>query len=117
MTIKEIFKRVEDQFPHNYTSDVLMAWLNDLERDIAEVFTHYKGTEEYTFTNHTDLDENVQIAEPQIYVPYLIAQICLANQEYDRYNNNSQIFVAKYQDWRDKYIREHMPQYRGTYKL
>ena len=117
MTIRQIFRRVEEQFPHGYKDGLLLAWINDLERDIAEVFTHYKGTEQYTFENHTSLDEDVQIEEPQIYVPYLIAQICLANQEYDHYNNHSQIFMAKYQDWRDQYIREHMPVSQGTYKL
>ena len=117
MTIREIIKRVEKQFPHNYTDDVLLAWTNDLERDIAEVFTHFEDTKNYTFTNHTDIDENVQIDEPQIYVPYLISQICLANEEYDRYNNHAEIFQARYQDWKDKHIRKNKPVFKGTYRI
>lgn len=113
MKVKDICERVSREHPHGYERPDLLAWINDLERDIAEVFTHYKGTEDYAFNEHEDMDEEVQVSEPRIYVPYVIAQICLANEEYDRYNNYSAVFEAAYQDWKDRYIREHMPKYKG----
>lgn len=117
MTIRTILERVNEQFPHNYNETSLLAWINDLERDIAEVFTHYEDTEDYTFTDHTDIDEEVQIDRPDVYVPWIISQICLANEEYDRYNNHAAIFQAKYQDFKEHYLRTHLPINEGRFKL
>ena len=81
------------------------------------MFTHYEETEEYAFVPHTLKTEEVLIDEPQIYVPYVISQICLANEEYDRYNNHAMIFQSRYQDWKDAYIRTHMPVCKGRVRL
>ena len=113
MNIRDIINRVNIQFPNSYDKDMILAWINDLERDIAEFFTHFKGTEDYIFTEHTSVEEEPQVQEPRIYVPYVISQVCLANEEYDRYNNHAAVFQSAYQDWKDQYIREHMPRYKG----
>ena len=143
MTIQEMINRVNVLMPHQYPDDLLLGWVNELEKDIADVLSRYETEDdtetadtietvavpteespeeedtpsgedtEYDPTNHQSMDEDLQIDEPQIYVPFVIAQICLANEEYDRYNNHTAVFMSKYQDWRDKYIRNHMPRYRG----
>ena len=117
MTIRDVFNRVSNQFPNSYGDDQFIDWINDLERSIAEVFRHYNGKEGYRFTNHESMDEEVQLERPEIYVPWVISQICLSNEEYDRYNNHAMIFQARYQDWREEYLRKHLPVNRGTWKL
>lgn len=117
MTIRDISNRVNIQFPHSYENPMIIEWVNDLERAIAEVLKHYEGNEEYTFINHTDMEDEVQIDRPEIYVSWIISQICLANEEYDRYNNHAALFQAKYQDWKDEYLRTHLPINQGKFKL
>lgn len=117
MIIRDLLDRVEKEFAHQYESDLLIAWLNELERDIEDFLSGFEGNEDHTFTPHTSVSDSLQIEEPQIYLPFLIAQVCLANEEYDRYNNHVEIFLAKYQDWKDRYIRKHMPVSRGKLKL
>lgn len=115
MTIQAIIDRVAEEFPHSYGTKALLAWTNDLERDIAEVLRHYIDGDEPMTEAHRITDEEVQIARPDIYVPWLISQICLANEEYDRYNNHMAIFQARYQDWKDEYSRTHRQAYRGKW--
>ena len=117
MTVQQIADRVKTQFPHSYDDDMVLTWVNDLERVIAEVFTHYVDTASYEFTEHTKMSDTVQLARPEIYVPWVISQICLANEEYNRYNNHIAVFDGKYNDWKDEYIRTHMPVQKGRFIL
>ena len=117
MTIQNILDRVQLQLPHQYPDDLMIQWVNELEKDIVEVLTHYEDTEDLEPVPHTAKTDDILIDEPQIYVPYLIAQVCLANEEYDRYNNHAMVFQSRYQDWKDSHIRTHMPVCKGRVRV
>ena len=117
MTIQDIKNRLNEVHPHQYSDTMIIAWVNDVERDISMFFREFEGIITEESEKHDALTDEVMLEEPDIYVEYLISRICLANEEYERYNNHAAIFQARYSEWKDRYIRAHQPIYKGTYKL
>ncbi len=118
MTIQTVFSRLNKQFVHQYDSEILMAWINDLERDISQRFLYPTFSSTPTeYTERISESDDLIAEDPDIYIQYLICQICLANEEYDRYNNHMAIFNQKMQEWKDWYIRTHRPVYKGKFKV
>ena len=117
MTIQEIKSRLNEVHPHQYPDSMIIAWVNDVERDISMYLREFEGIITEESEQHSSLNDEVMLNEPDIYVEYLISRICLANEEYDRYNNHAAIFQARYSEWKDRYIRAHQPLFKGTYKI
>ena len=117
MTIQEIKDRLSEEHPHQYKDKMIIEWVNDVERELSMFLRPYEGIYAETTEKHDDLSDTVMLEETDLYVQYLIARICLANEEYDRYNTHSDFYNARLQDWKDRYIRAHEPINRGTFKL
>lgn len=65
---------------------------------------------------HGDLTEQtllVQFPYDKVYQHYLAMQIDVANQEIDKYNNDSQLYQLALQEWSDWYTRTHFPKQRN----
>lgn len=117
MTIREIKRRLDREFPHQYGDDALIDWVNDVDRDVSMFFRPFEGLIAEDTEQHDDLDDEVMLNEPDIYVEYAVSRIALANEEYDRYNNHAALFAARYAEWKERYLRAHEPINRGTFKL
>lgn len=117
MTIQDIKNRLAEVHPHQYSDPMIIAWVNDVERDISMYLRMFDGLAADESVRHDELTDEVMLEEPDIYVEYLISRICLANEEYDRYNNHAALFDVRYAEWKDRYLRAHEPINRGTFKL
>ena len=117
MTIQDIKSRLAEVHPHQYSDPMIIAWVNDVERDISMYLRMFEGIITEESEKHDALTDEVMLEEPDIYVEYLISRICLANEEYDRYNNHAAIYETRCNEWKDRYLRAHEPINRGTFKL
>ena len=117
MTIQDIKNRLTELHPNQYSDNMIIAWVNDVERDVSMFLRPFEGIITEESEKHDALTDEVMLEEPDIYVEYLISRICLANEEYDRYNNHAALFEARYTEWKDRYLRAHEPINRGTFKL
>ena len=116
MTIQDIKDRLNREHPNQYTNDDIIAWVNDVERDISMWLRTFEGIITEESEQHSELTDEAMINEPDVYVEYIISRICLANEEYDRYNNHAALYNQRFTDWRERYLRAHMPIDEGGYK-
>ena len=116
MTIQEIKDRLNIEHPHQYSDTMLIAWVNDVERDISMWLRTFEGIITEESEKHDALTDDVMINEPDVYVEYIISRICLANEEYDRYNNHAALYNERFTEWRERYLRAHMPMDAGGYR-
>lgn len=117
MTIQEIYNRLSEIHPNQYSTPLLISWVNDLEKDISVYLSLFHEPSAEPQEKLDKLSDEVTLDEPDIYVEYLISRICLANEEYDRYNTHAALFEARYSEWKDRYIREHQPINKGRFKV
>lgn len=117
MTIADIKERLEKEHPNQYDDDLLIQWVNDVERDIAMFLRTFEGIITEESEEHDELTDDVMLNEPDLYTEYIICRVCLANEEYDRYNNHASLYDARLTDWKERYMRAHEPINKGTFKL
>lgn len=117
MTIQDIKDRLVKEHPNQYDDELIISWVNDVERDIAMFLRLFEGIITEDSEQHDDLSDDVMLNEIDIYTEYIICRICLSNEEYDRYNNHVKIYDAMYTDWRERYIRAHEPISSGGFKI
>ena len=117
MTVQEIKDRLSEEHPNQYKDETIIAWINDVERDISMFLRTFEGIITESSEKHDALTDDVMLEEPDLYVQYLISRICNANEEYDRYNAHADLYNQRLADWKERYIRAHEPINRGTYKL
>lgn len=117
MTIQDIKNRLAEVHPHQYSDPMIIAWVNDVERDVSMFLRPFEGIITEESEKHDALTDEVMLEEPDVYVEYLISRICLANEEYDRYNNHAALFDARYTEWKERYLRAHTPIYAGKFKI
>ena len=117
MTIQDVKDRVAREHPNQYTDADLIAWVNDVERDISMWLRTFEGIITEESEQHDALTDDVMINEPDVYAEYVISRICLANEEYDRYNNHAAIYNGSLTDWKERYLRSHMPICKGRIRI
>lgn len=94
-TASQILKYIEDTKPHAFSEDTLIVWLNEIE-----------GTIFHDILDRTDFDEitpddldRVLVAPPPhsgVYWTWLYAMIDFAAEDYSNYQNDIQMFNAKW---------------------
>lgn len=109
MTIQDIKNRVDREHPNQYTDDDIIAWVNDVERDVSMWLRPYEGIITEDAEQHSTLTDEVMLNEPDVYCEYVVSRICLANEEYDRYNVHSNLFNTRFTEFKERYIRSHRP--------
>ncbi len=117
MTVQEIKDRLSEEHPNQYSDTMILAWINDVERDLSMFLRPFEGIIAESAEKHDAMTDEVMLEEPDVYVQYLISRICLANEEYDRYNIHAEMYNARISDWKERYLRAHEPINRGTFKL
>lgn len=115
MTILEALEQVRELKPNQYSDEVLVGWLSELDGRLWQnVFCHYEDGHEagcpmpYTAE---DMERVLLVPHPytELYVTYLCAKVDYLNAEYERYNNGIILFNAQEQAFMDAYNRGHMP--------
>lgn len=116
MTINELISEVDELKPNQYGDKQKIKWINKLEGTIVTeiIKTHEPdeklGDVEFTeYTEMTNMDTELVVKEPytDLYKFYLFSMIDMHNEEYDRYQNSSQMFNASYQEFANYWNRTH----------
>lgn len=128
MTINELLSEVDELKPNQYGDEQKIRWINKVEKTIIEEIIKMRepdkkpeeteeseesaGNEETEFTGYTEatnMDTELVVKEPytDLYKYYLFSMIDMHNEEYDRYQNSSQMFNAAYQDFANYWYRTH----------
>ena len=93
-------------FPCQYSTNIKMVWVNQLEKDIYDYLTEFDG-ELDPLEAHENLADETLIDEPDIYALYISARADFANAEYARYNNKVAQFNTFFDEWKARYARTH----------
>ena len=117
MTIQQIKERLSEEHPNQYSDQMIITWINDVERDISMFLRTFEGIIAEKSEQHDALTDDVMLEEPDLYIQYLISRICIANEEYDRYNAHADLYNQRLTDWKERYIRAHRPMSNGAFKL
>lgn len=92
-TPAQILKFVDDSKPNTFSEDTKLIWLNEIESRIhCEI---YKHREEYMDISPDEIDTRDLTAKPPhtaVYWSWLYAMIDFAAEDYDKYQNDMQIF-------------------------
>lgn len=117
MTIEECITLVDEMQPNLIDRARKIEWLSRVDSRIFEelMCKHQGGAnipQQFTgYTQETDPDTELFAKYPydEMYRFYLEMQIDYANQEYDKYNNNAQLFNELWGEYARKYHRDHKP--------
>ncbi|MBQ2917866.1 MAG: hypothetical protein IJE61_01360 [Bacteroidales bacterium] len=114
MTIIEAINRIDSLKHNTYSQTDKVAWLSEVEWDVAKnVIETHEGADS-TFTGYddsTDLQTELLIPAPydKAYLLWMEAQIDYYNGEYDKYNNAMDMFYEALDSFKNYYNRTHMP--------
>ena len=125
MTVFEAIRRADLAANNEIERAVKQKWLEALDGQLAlEVFDAHVGTElpgaafDYV-TDDGTVDPDAAPAEDptllvgapfdELYVDYLVMQICLNQQEIAHYNNAAAVFSARYRQFAAWFRRTHTP--------
>lgn len=123
MTIREAINRVDSTYPNQYSDDLKIAWLSDLDyRVFNELFITHEGNFYTTGAPvlpgqihiefpYTDDTTELLVPSPYdaLYSSYIKAKIDELNEETTRYANSAAQFNTDWQDYARFYNRAHMP--------
>ena len=114
MTLAQLIAEVGELRPHQYGTDHLTAWVNEIEaRAVREVINRACGNDvEWTpYTYDQDADKTLQIPDEHkaVYETYLFARIDYTNGEIERYNADAAMQDSAWHDYAAWYRREHRP--------
>lgn len=120
MTISDLFTKLSAIYPHQFEDSILLIWVGELERDIADYLnTTYVNSDadNYYEPDLATTSELLLDNEVSLYIEYLAYKIDLANGEYDRANNHAALFNMYFENWKERYYRinkdtaKKMPEY------
>lgn len=100
MTLREVIAWADRMKPDNrFTNDEKTTWINELEGMVQREALLEAAEVEYEYS--TDADTELIVSHPydKLYRHYLLSQISYANEEYDRYNNELEMFNSCWRDF------------------
>lgn len=114
MKIQEAIARADRLRANLYSDTEKIEWLSQLDGQVfEEVIKRAEGNEDLVFEGYDEesLGEELLVDDryAKLYVDYLIAQIDYYNREIGMYNNGIMVFGNLYQDYKNWYMRNHMP--------
>lgn len=123
MTIREAINRADTIRPNQYTDEIKIQWLSELDERIFNDIISTHEDNPYIDTIDEDgntvkgivfpyTDDSISLiaASPYdvLYSSYLVAMIDEANEETTRYTNSSIKYNVQYQDYAKWYNRNHL---------
>lgn len=119
MKVIDLFDYVNEVKPHQYEEDVLLVWLNDLEKRIFKFYDEFEydenNVEEYT--PHTGLEEELYADDIELYRYWLASKIDFANNEFTYYNNSAVLYNEEWNEFQADYGREHKSKVKRNIKV
>lgn len=125
MTIREAIDRADTLKPNQYTDELKIQWLSELDNRIyndlflthednpyADIEPPEEGEEDQRLIFPYTDDTKTLLAEAPydvLYPSYLKAKIDESNEEFGRYQNSAAIYNTQYHDYASWYNRQHMP--------
>ncbi|MGM9647116.1 MAG: hypothetical protein ACI3YH_03170 [Eubacteriales bacterium] len=103
----QILKFVDDAKPNNFSEDTKLIWLNEIEARIScEIFGHMDS---YTYITAEEIGTRKLTADPPhtaVYWSWLCAMIDFAAEDYDKYQNDIQLFNTFWNEYAKHCIRK-----------
>lgn len=114
MTLAELIAYVDKIRPNAYDKDVMTGWVNEIEWQVYDQVLSramdFTGTYiPYKYDLDAERELFVDDAHKGVYVYYLLAQMDHSNMEIDRYNADTTMHQAAWQDYAANYRRNHIP--------
>lgn len=103
MTINNLLAKVKDEKPNSFGDERLIAFINEIEIEVAEQLRIVPAPQ-YT-SEDTESDLLVPAPYDRLYVSYVKAMIDFANEEYASYENNQAQHVQDFRDFVDWVVR------------
>lgn len=107
MTIRNLFNALKEVCDHQYSDEILLMWLNELEEQLVEYLESGYDTYETRWSLGNIEQESPLIDQPSLYIEFLAHKICVANGEFERANNHAALYNTYLLDWRERYFRTH----------
>lgn len=122
MTIHEAIEKIDSLNPNQYSEEVMLTWLSNLDAIIYnDVVMRHHPLPENPFMPYTmdDIDNQLLVEAPydELYIAYINMKIDEANQETARYNNSVAIFDARYREFTKYYNRTFKPVNEAKFRL
>lgn len=110
MKIKKIIERVDQVRPNSFSEDIKIAWLTELDGQIA-ADVMLLGIEEIRQLETADGEAELLIGYPHtgVYENWLVAKIDYAYGEYDKYQNTMAMFNSAYSNLVRWFARVYSP--------
>jgi hypothetical protein len=111
MRRQDVLARVREIRPNEYQDEWALGLIDELEqRILRELMTGYLLPE---------AGEDLVAVPPYdgLYVDWIVAQIDLANGEYDRYNNDLMLFNARWDEYARYISRSYEREKRDVYRV
>ncbi len=118
MTVGEAISKADDFMPNQYTQADKVSWLNSLDAKLHREIISTHDFDDSEYTPHTATTDKLIVPEPdaeEIYINYLMAQICKTNAEMAKFNQYITLYNSAYQTWADYYNRTHSPNFRPRF--
>ena len=100
MKIREAVSEIKNLKPSQYSDEMLIAWLGELDKSVWEDVLKAYGAPapDLPYAKHM-LERELMIPSPhdRMYLTWLCAKIDLHNAEYERYNNQMMLYNAQHQ--------------------
>lgn len=100
MTLREVIAWADRMKPDNrFTNEEKTTWINELEGMVQREALLEAAEVEYEYSTDAETELIVSYPYDKLYRHYLLSQISYANEEYDRYNNELEMFNACWRDF------------------
>lgn len=112
MTIKEAIDRADDLKPNQFSEELKLAWLNNLDAQIHDdIIKTHEGWDGEEFRPYENDTETLIVPFPyeELYVAFLKMKVDDENGDTQRYQNSVTMFNAQYDAWTKAYNKAHMP--------
>lgn len=105
MKVCEAIEKVKERKPNAYDDHMLLDWLNEIEARVQRELmdTPPEGIFSYAITEHMENELLLPRPYDVLYISYIIAMIEFNQQEYDAYNNTSDLFNSQFADAQNYY--------------
>ena len=112
MTLEQVLDWADRMKPGNrFSNEDKTVWISELE-GMARQALLQEGDNVYHWPEDRHCELIVQAPHDRVYRHYVLAQMSYANEEYDRYNNEYEMFNATWQEWLNWVCRVVRPAYR-----
>lgn len=116
MTIERAIAEADSlQGGNKYDTKIKISWLSRLDMMIADqIIRKHEDGKNFKFEGYDEDasgDTELLVPEPyaNLYILWILSQINLHNQDYERYNNSMTSFYSAYESYAEHYNREHTP--------